>query len=1280
MRTQTPTQKDGDESIQCKLLSAMAMIDPFLRFLTKSTGKTSVPLKLLQAVLPKKGAHEKNKHAAVPSYTELEEILRELSDRGVLSYESTKQTVGFPLPPSPSNSNELENNSSSRILPKPPSKLIGKGLHGSSEPSAKRRMKVLKWSLEKIPPWICRDNKSSVTVDPKANGNNKNQRDNASSKNGSKEASSRTEKKRKRQRDNDPEVDEIDEKLDECAEHRDAYRALDALLSGSNDKNQSAKQWLPCQAAYAGSQPGREVRYGTLSNDTLAKIPSQVLKLFDLDVEGTVRPQQQLFLHQALAIESIVDGIHTVVQTATGSGKSLCFLLPVLAKAVTFLQRGENSVAVLIYPTKALAQDQFTKINKLLQMPGMDGISAGVIDGDTPHSQRDAIAVDCQIILTNPDTLHASILPNWKKRQAYQKLLARISTVVVDEAHVYDGAFGAHVSMVLSRLKRVCRVASSPSNTGIGDAPLQITFVACSATMSHPEQFFRLLCPIGKEERVRVLTSKEDGSPSPVKHFFVWNPPILDVNGNSTGSVFLPKNAQNCTNHGTNTATKAANGDRTTDGSIGKNEFDESNNAREHVEKTDESTHNVARSNEGTVNIPIGKRKRKRRRNTDDSTSTVQQPPAHWQFNPFTRRRHAADETAFVLARSCSAGVRTIAFCKTRSLVEWVYRRTIEILESDSKTKFLSSKIESYRGGYTAEARRSIEERLFQRKLVGVVGTNALELGVDVGGVDLTLHCGYPGSISSLLQQSGRAGRGKVGPNVPSCAIMVAFGSPSEQYIWRNPKCLLSKGIDAPPTLPINSAVMQGHLLCAGEEFPLLGNQPVSCLLNEFGLKEKDICPADCDLLGPPSVYHDNIQHLAKKGLVCCKSVRAGCGHKNSSKSDRFNLPVYSTHPVVKDPWKRVSLRSIEPVSYSIVDLSHHLQGGKTDKLADQAAVLDTIPYSRVFYHAFPGAIIMHRGRRFRIQSMESPPPFVGGASFGPCGSNLLAFAKPTSLQYSTQALSINQITVVKQMEHAEKVREELCQREDGQDQKDAEKNKDQSTDEVISAGVVAGNGLVTVKRTVHGYKKLSHVNRKELSRTTISLPPMEFDTYALWINADAAYLRDVVLNFDGGVHALSHALVAVAPLFVACSSADIDCDHSRYDTTRILLYDQRAGGSGITAQLYRFIDDALKAAVDLLEDCTSCYVKKDYDGGCPACLQAVPCDNFHQGLSRTAGIRVGKHLIKQLENSNLNSLQNGTANRKQSPIKPKNNILIGRASWMENGKERSRWAEVDEL
>lgn len=333
--------------------------------------------------------------------------------------------------------------------------------------------------------------------------------------------------------------------------------------------------------------------------------------------------------------------------------------------------------------------------------------------------------------------------------------------------------------------------------------------------------------------------------------------------GISSESVFLPKKATN-----------------------EKNSIAAVTEVKDTCKSGDCSFNNALVGNSRVVNIPIGKRKSKRKRLFNSSEEHTQ------SLSLFTRRRHAADETAFLLAKAISAGIRTIAFCRTRSLVEWVYERTLSILQSNPETMALTSKVESYRGGYTAEARRSIEERLFHRKLIGVVGTNALELGVDVGGVALTLHTGYPGSISSLLQQSGRSGREKTGPNEPSCAIMVSFCSISEQYIWKNPQVLLSRGVDAPPTLPINSTVMQGHLLCAGEEFPLTGDRPVNCLLNEINVDVN--FPDDCELFG--SSYTDDVDYLAKNGLLSCQKVSVGSSHQKNPSGD--SISVFSTHPV----------------------------------------------------------------------------------------------------------------------------------------------------------------------------------------------------------------------------------------------------------------------------------------------------------------------------------------------------------------------------------------------
>lgn len=126
---------------------------------------------------------------------------------------------------------------------------------------------------------------------------------------------------------------------------------------------------------------------------------------------------------------------------------------------------------------------------------------------------------------------------------------------------------------------------------------------------------------------------------------------------------------------------------------------------------------------------------------------------------------------------------------------------------------------------------------------------------------------------------------------------------------------------------------------------------------------------------------------------------------------------------------------------------------------------------------------------------------------------------------------------------------------------------------------------------------------------------------------------------------------------------------------------DVRAGGSGITKQLYNRFVECLESAVELLQDCTTCYSETSrYSGGCPACLQSVRCDNFHEGLSRKSGVMIGAHLLKRLQRSTLGRHLNESTDRYelQTSDKPKN-VLIGRASFSPQRK-RSRFADVDDI
>mmetsp|Transcript_21537 Transcript_21537/g.32697 ORF Transcript_21537/g.32697 Transcript_21537/m.32697 type:complete len:677 (+) Transcript_21537:1883-3913(+) len=594
-------------------------------------------------------------------------------------------------------------------------------------------------------------------------------------------------------------------------------------------------------------------------------------------------------------------------------------------------------------------------------------------------------------------------------------------------------------------------------------------------------------------------------------------------------------------------------------------------------------------------------------------------------------RRHAADETALLLARAISQGVRCIAFCKTRCLVEWVYERAISALKGDSSTQHLTNQLEVYRGGYTTKVRRSIENRLFKNDLLGVVGTNALELGVDIGGIDLTLHCGYPTSYSSLLQQAGRAGRGSERLDTPSLSIMICFSSPSEQHIWRNPTSLMSRGRSGLVSMPVNVGLVQGHLLCAGNEYPITGQHPVCALFSD----KRDVIARtlnDYDLFGSATIVKKSINALISTGLMTTTIIPV-----SSSTLPTNEMMVYKTHPFVDKPWTRVNLRSIEPINYAIVDLSHPLQGGAMDGVHDEQAILDNIPYSRVFYHAFPGAIITHRGRRYKVQSMTRPPAFADSA-IGYKGGTLAAYAKPTTARYLTRPLSTLKITVVKQMERIDDF---------GVDQKhdESDKNLDVYTDpdavlerEIIQ-GSLAGNGVINVIRSVHGYKKISLITREELSRTELSLPAMEFDTFAFWLDTEASVLRSIVKDYDEGVHALSHAILAVAPLFVPSGSSDLNCDHNVHDCTRVVIFDVRAGGSGTCAELFKSIflpDGLLHCAVDMMQNCSQCKGDFGYEGGCPSCLHFGQCLKFNQDLNRSAAIHIGQRLLTRIESTEL--------------------------------------------
>ncbi len=213
---------------------------------------------------------------------------------------------------------------------------------------------------------------------------------------------------------------------------------------------------------------------------------------------------EQLYAHQAQAVEAALAGEHVVLATSTASGKTLAYNLPVLHT----LLNDPAACALYLFPTKALAHDQLANLKA--QIPNLKSpISVFAYDGDTPSSHRPAIRRQARLLVTNPDMLHTGILPHHTR---WARLFGNLRYVVLDELHTYRGIFGGHVANVLRRLRRVCRFYGSDPR-----------FLCASATIANPRELAERLI------EATVTLVDDDTAPQGEKHFVLFNPPLVDA-------------------------------------------------------------------------------------------------------------------------------------------------------------------------------------------------------------------------------------------------------------------------------------------------------------------------------------------------------------------------------------------------------------------------------------------------------------------------------------------------------------------------------------------------------------------------------------------------------------------------------------------------------------------------------------------------------------------------------------------------------------------------------
>ena len=719
----------------------------------------------------------------------------------------------------------------------------------------------------------------------------------------------------------------------------------------------------------------------------------------------------RLYSHQVETLTAAREGRDLVVVTGTASGKTLCYNLPILEACL----RQPQACALYLFPTKALAQDQRNGQLELLSTDAAlaQRIRPGVYDGDTPTAQRRRIKAEANLVLSNPDMLHASILPYHPK---WARFFSELTYVVVDEVHTYRGILGANVACVLRRLQRVCE--------HYGSRP---TFLAASATIANPGQLTSRL--LGRD----VVVIDNDGAPRGRKYFALWNP------------------------------------------------------------------------------SPSGK----------DSLA----------------RRSATDDAVWLMVESLEAGAQTLAFTRTRQAAELVNRYVQNQLHE--RCSKLVNAVRAYRGGYLPNERRAIEEDLFSGRLRGVAATNALELGVDIGSLDITLLVQYPGTIASTWQQAGRSGR----RDAESLAVLLAGNDPVDRYLLRHPDYFFAQSPEHAVVDAENPYVLANHLRSAAFELPL-----DEAITARFGPMAEAVCDVLCDAreltrIDGKSYFaggQNPAQQISLRNMSDSTFSIVLCGNKNLAQQK--GLLDYAGSPRRDGP--SMGGASCPPAGRHSMPQEHEV-----------IAQVDAISAPELVY---PEAVYLHNGESYFVRKLDL--------------EGKVAYVERHEMDYYTQAVLDSSVLITNQIAHC---------------------------DRLPTARLAYGEVDVSWKTVA--MKKIKFETRENIGYGTVDLPAQNLSTTAFWLTPDdtlRAAMREARLRPSEGLCGLRNLAVVALPMVAMCDSRDVSgvVDSKNLGKSTLILYDRYPGGLGYCEKGYQQIDQVLDICHEMVAQCPC-------EDGCPSCV-----------------------------------------------------------------------------
>ncbi len=763
----------------------------------------------------------------------------------------------------------------------------------------------------------------------------------------------------------------------------------------------------------------------------------------------------RLFTHQAAAIEAARRGENVIISTATASGKSLAYTLPVLQR---LLER-PDARALYLFPTKALAHDQEADTASLIAAARLP-VAVNTYDGDTPRGKRSAVRSAGGLLITNPDMLHAGILPF---HPSWRALFGALEYVVVDEIHIYRGVFGSHVANVLRRLQRLCRFYGSDPR-----------FICASATIANPAEHVERLI----EQPFTLVDESQNGAPRGAKDFILYNPPI--------------------------------------------------------------------------VNEELGLR-----------ASTV---------------LTAKDAAVTFLSQD----IQTIVFARARQTVELLLGYLRDDLAYQNRGDTF---VAGYRGGYLPLERREIEAGLRHGTVRGVVATNALELGIDIGQLDAAVLTGYPGTVASTWQQVGRAGRRAE----RSTAILVAGSSALDQYLCLHPRFLFGRSPEYALTNPDNLPILTRHLLCAAYELPFTADE-------SFGGFER---------VGPV------LEELARAGDLYASR-------------DQY-------HYVGDAPATGVSLRTGGDETVVIQDISE-----------EQPNVIGQVDLDSAPMLVYEGAIYMHQAQTYLVEQLDwngrianVRPVNVDYYTRAVAGSSIRRLEAAAERVEGGLLIAHGETTVVTQATGYRKIRR-YTHETIGYGHIDLPAMtlettgywlvfSEALTDRLQDLGILlrpndygpnwAQQRQLALERDNHRCRTcgasaeefLLHIHHIRPFREYGYIPGRN-ENYRLANQLDnlvtlcpSCHRRaEAGQQTRSALSGLGYVLRNLAPLFLMCDPEDISVSAEQISpVTRaptLVVYERVPAGVGFSQRLYELHDELLAASLELVRDC-QCR------SGCPACV-----------------------------------------------------------------------------